>query len=706
MTIGNDGSTDGALVRYEVSDGVCVLRLNSPPLNTIALALLDELRACVRRANADDSARGIIITGDSHHFSAGADVNLFRDIAGDDDAVRISRVFQEAFQEVEDSAKPVAAAVAGKMMGSAIELASACHFRVSDSRATFRMPEVNLGINPGAGGTGRLPRLVGPGAALRMLLTAESMSAADALELGLVDAACEGDGLLARARELVLAGRPIVRTGERTDKIDDAEATAAAFGEAAKLIAAARPELIAPSEIARAVRVGLEESFAAGLLEEQSAFARCMATCATRNRIYVFFATRGTAKASDLGDAAPVEVRKAAVVGMGSMGTGIAHAFAIAGVPVAILDAAPGAVERAVAKIGKSVGKRVDAGKLAPERAEAMLALVTPAKAMEDLAGADLVVEAVVEDADVKRAVIAELERACADETVIATNTSTISLDELARGMRRPGRLVGMHFFNPAHRMPLVEVIRREGAGSVAVATALAAAKKLRKTPILVKNRVGFVVNRIFIPYFKEAFALLEEGAAAEVVDAAMVEFGFPMGPLALIDMAGLDILALTDDVMARAFPAHGELSRIARRLVELGRLGQKTGGGVYSYEKGDYTPRPSDATAGVVAEAMRQSGRTPRAVGRDEITDRLVLRMVAEAFAVMEEGLVERESDIDAAMVLGTGFPDFRGGVIRYARDAGLGFVLARLEELAGRFGERFAPCELLRTQAGDERS
>ena len=263
-----------------------------------------------------------------------------------------------------------------------------------------------------------------------------------------------------------------------------------------------------------------------------------------------------------------------------------------------------------------------------------------------------------------------------------------------------------MHFFNPAHRMPLVEVIRREGAAPAAIATALAAAKKLRKTPILVKNRVGFVVNRIFIPYFKEAFALLEDGADAADVDSGAVEFGFPMGPLALIDMAGIDILALTDEVMVRAFPAHGELPLVARRLVERGRLGQKTGGGVYSYEKGDYTPRPSDVTAEIVADVRRAAGFEAREVGREEITERLILRMVAEAFAVMEEGLVGRESDVDAATVLGTGFPDFRGGVLRYARDVGLGSVVARLEELAGRFGERFAPCALLKKQAADERS
>jgi len=291
----------------------------------------------------------------------------------------------------------------------------------------------------------------------------------------------------------------------------------------------------------------------------------------------------------------------------------------------------------------------------------------------------------------VKRSVLAEVERIGGPDTVLATNTSTISLDVLAEGMRHPERFLGLHFFSPAHAMPLVEVIRRDATSPRAVATALRLAKTIRKTPVVVRNREGFLVNRIFIPYLKEAFWLLEEGAEPAAVDAAMVAFGFPMGPLTLIDMAGLDILAHADEALQRAFPRHGALSQIVARLVAAGRLGQKAGAGVYNYAPGDYTPHPSEQAGALIAEARRENGITARAVSVEEITQRLVLRMVAEALWVMEEGIALREADVDAAMVLGTGFPDFRGGVLRYARDAGLGSVREQLGALARRLGERF---------------
>jgi len=690
------------MIEYSVSDGVCVLRLSDPPLNAFTFELLDELRSQIDRASADHAVRGIAITGDAAHFSAGADVNIFKEIAGADDAVRTSRIFQEAFQAVEDSPKPVAAAVAGKVMGSALELAMACHFRVCGQRTSFSMPEVRLGINPGAGGTGRLPRLVGVEAALRMLLTGEAIDAARASELGLVDAICDGDRLVETARGVLESGGHPVRTSERTDKVAEAAATKAAFGQARELLAGVRPEIIAPREIIEAVTTGLGESFAAGMRAEQQAFARCMDTLATRNRIYLFFATRKAGKAPDLADAEPAKITKTALVGMGSMGTGIAHALIIAGLPVAVRDEDAGALGRGLARIRKSVEKRVASGKLAPDRARKMLGLISTTTDWADIADADLVIEAVFEDVAVKRAVLAEIEAVCSAETIVASNTSTISLDELAAGMAHPERLVGMHFFNPAHRMPLVEVIRRDAAPGVAAATAMVLAKRIRKTPVLVRNREGFLVNRIFIPYLKEAFRLLQDGADPRAVDAGMVEFGFAMGPLALIDMAGLDILALTDAVMRRAFPRHGPLPAIVTRLVEAGHLGQKTGSGVYRYEKGDYTPHDSEAARSIIAEVQRQAPAAPRDVGADEITDRLVLRMVNEALYVVRERIARRESDVDVAMVLGTGFPDFRGGVLKYARDLGIDTVTGRLTALADEFGERFRPCELPREMKG----
>jgi 3-hydroxyacyl-CoA dehydrogenase len=315
----------------------------------------------------------------------------------------------------------------------------------------------------------------------------------------------------------------------------------------------------------------------------------------------------------------------------------------------------------------------------------------------DDVAGADLVIESVFEDAAVKRSVIERLDGVCAPEAILATNTSTIPLDELSVMMRHPQRLIGMHFFNPAHRMPLLEIVRRDDTPPETLATALIWSKTLRKTPVLVASRPGFLVNRLFVPYVQEAFELLEEGAAAVAIDRAAREFGFPMGPLALMDMTGLDILTDSQRVLASALPRHGSLSPIAAGLVDRGQLGQKTGAGVYRYEPGSRVPLACDATAEVIADVQRSRGRTARAIEQREIQERLVLRMVCEAFYALEEGVARSQADVDVATVLGTGFPDFRGGVLKYAHDLGLPSVRARLVEFSERCGERFSPSTLM---------
>jgi 3-hydroxyacyl-CoA dehydrogenase len=675
-------------IASSVTDGVCVLRLNAPPVNTLSIELLGELRAAVREANAAAGVRAIVITGAPEHFSAGADVTMFRDIKTAEDAVRISRVFQEAFQEIEDSAKPVTAAVAGKMMGGALELAMACHYRVCAPGTLFNMPEINLGINPGAGGTQRLPRLIGVEAALKMLLTGQPINAAEALKLGLVDAVCEPAELLDRAVGVQASACSVSSRKTRERSPSDLS-----FTEAEKLVSRSRSELIAASVILDCVRTGIEKSFAVGLRAEQDGFARCMATLATRNKIHVFFATRDTAKVPDLANVPARPVARVAVIGMGSMGTGIAQAVLQAGLPVVVLDENAAAMEKGRQRIRESLEKRAKQGKLSLERLAAMLNALRATTDWNDIGRADFVIEAVFEDVAVKRGVLANIERVVGDDAIIASNTSTISFDTLAEGMSCPQRFAGLHFFNPAHAMPLVEVIRHATAAPETVATALRFAKTLRKTPVLVQNREGFIVNRIFLPYLNEAFLLLEDGAEAEAIDHAMVAFGYPMGPLTLIDMAGNDILVHCDAVLTRAFPHHGPTPPIVAELVARRLLGQKTGAGVYLYEKGDPKPRPNPAAQEIIAAARQRDGKPPGAIGADEITQRLVLRMVAEAFRVMEEGIALREGDVDAAVVLGTGFPDWRGGVLKYARDLGLDEVRTQLQQLANRFGERFAP-------------
>ena len=690
-------------IEYTVSSNLCVLRLSSPWTNTNSLAELDDLRTAIQRANSDDQVHGIVITGKHGHFDAGVDVNLFEQIDSDEDYVRISRSFQDAFQTIEDSPKPVVAAVAIGLMGSALELATACHYRVAAEGTRFITPDIALGTSPGAGATQRLPRLVGVQTALEMMLTARPIEARRAMEVGLVDAVCPPDEMIDAARRLINSEDEPHRTSQRTEKICDGAANETAFSTAKEMLQKYRPELIAPGEIVEAVRVGLEESVDAGMQFEQQAFARCMATPATRNIIYLFSASRQLEKfagAGHEGTLEPVDVEKVSVVGMGSMGTGIAQAMITGGLPVVVQDNDPAAVTRGIERIEKSIRKRVDSGKMSQGRADGMLALLSPADEWTDVAGADLVVEAVFEDVDVKRSVLKRLEEICSADTILATNTSTISLDDLADGMQDPGRLVGMHFFNPAQRMPLVEVIRCRSTRPEAVAGVLKVARTIRKIPVVVNNREGFIVNRMFLPYLGEAFWLLEEGADPRVVDQAMLDFGFPMGPLVLSDVVGLDILVDALGVLGRAFEHHGPVPGVARRLAEEGHLGQKSGSGVYKYQAGDSNPIFPGLSPRIVGEVQKAGEVAPREIDKEEISRRLVMRLVNEAFYILEEGIAQRESDLDVAMVLGTRFPNFRGGVVRYARELGLDRVLAELETLAQRFGKRFSPSKFLREE------
>jgi 3-hydroxyacyl-CoA dehydrogenase len=689
------------MIEYTLSDGICTLRLHNPPQNVISFDLLEALGKGIERANVDSDVRAIIVTGRADHFSAGVDVNILHDeICSSAEAVHMSHVFQDAFAKLESSSKPVVAALAGRIMGGALELAMACHFRVCTHGTKLSMPEVQLAINPGAGGTQRLPRLIGVDAALHMLLTAKPITANQALEWGLVDALCVPDELLNAAAGLATSGGCPVRSSERVDKVSNSADNTAAFAAAEKTIASGRDEIIAPKIMLNAVRVGLENSFEAGLEQEQIGFAQCIDTPAPHNKLHLFFATRKTHKIPELQALTPKQIQTAAVVGMGSMGTGIAQALAAAGVSVHMLDTKEQAAELAMGRIHQSLARQVIRGRRTEQQMQDLIGRLSVAKTWSDIAPADLIVEAVFEKMGPKRSVLTEIEAVCPRDAIIASNTSTLDLDQLAETLTDPQRLIGLHFFNPAQAMPLVEVVQAARSTPDVMATALHLVKAIAKTPVLVKNSTGFIVNRLFIPYLKEAFQLLEDGAEAGAIDAAMRKFGFSMGPLTLIDMAGLDILVLTDAPMCQAFSHHMPVSRIARDLVEQGCLGQKSGAGVYSYEKGDYTPREHDLTQDITTRVQAELGKTVRAIDPEEITDRLVLRMVSEAFRVLEEGVAQRASDIDVAMVLGTGFPDFRGGVLKYARDTGVDKIIYRLDALAASCGERFRPCKSMRTK------
>lgn len=703
------------MIRYERLGHVWLLVFDEPPPCALRPESLDALRTAVDRLTRDAPARSAVLIGREDHFSAGADVELFRRIGGAGDAMRLSQVFQEAFQFVEDSPKPIVAAVAGRVLGGALELAMACHARVAAEGATLGLPEVKLGINPGAGGTQRLPRLIGLGAALDMLLEGRSIGAGEALRLGLIDAVAPLGELreqgLRLAEQIAREDWTARRTTRRTDRLPDAAAIEAMLDQADRRAAAQRIELLAPRTIVRAVRAGLTESVAAGMAAEQQGFAECMDTLAAQNRIYLFFATRAAGRldvpperpeASALHEPAatpepavpgaaaepdrPAQlargvesdaeslrpVQRVGVVGLGTMGAGISQALATAGLSVRAVERDLAALRRAMERVDESLRRRVARGRIEAHQADRILASIAPSDDVGELGDCDLVVEAVWEDLETKRALLERLEAVCPPRTILATNTSTLPLAELAATMRRPSRLVGMHFFHPAQRMPLVEVIRGDASGENVVAAVVRLVRRLGKTPVVVADAPGFLVNRMFIPYVAEAFRLWQEGAAPEAIDAAMVEFGMAMGPLATIDFSGLDVLVRCERILRARLPELPPPSPLAERLVEAGHLGQKTGAGVYSYRAGDYTPYPHAAALELAERFRRETGCRPRMVHADEIVDRLARTMVAQACDLLRRGVARRESDIDVASVLGIGFPDFRGGVLRCARQAG----------------------------------
>lgn len=675
---------------------ILVLRLAAPHRNALTLELLDALAAAIDSANGHPQTTKMVLLGTCEHFSSGADLGLLRAVATADEAIALSARFQEAFRRIEDSAKPVIAAVGGMVQGGALELALACHARVAADDCRFRMPEVTLGIVPGAGGTQRLPRLIGTKAALEMLLSGRTIDARQALAWGLVDRVCPPAELLEAA-----LGWTMPSPLRRTRRLATPPATADDLATAETTLARTPAEVIAPRLIVAAVKTGLEHSFEAGLACERQAFAQSVASPAAQNRIYLFFASRQSGKVPEVDGVSPSAVRWAGVVGVGTMGANIAQALAQAGYDVTAVDQDPAALDGARQRIASSLERRMARGQLTPAAANALLQRIRLTHQWSDLQGCDLLIEAVYEDPAIKQAVFQRVEPLVGPQAVLATNTSAISLDVLAAGLAHPERLVALHFFHPAHSMPLVEIAYRRQSAPEAIATAMQVARSLGKTPVLVRNCPGFLVDRLFIPYVKEAFELLEEGVSPEAVDRAMVGFGFPRGPLALIDMTGLDILIGSDRQISAAYPWHGPMPAVACRLVQQGRLGQKTGAGVYEYSGTDPTPRPSPATAQIVADVQRQQGHGHRPPPEDEIVQRLVLRMVNEAYYALGDGIARSASDVDVATVLGIGFPDYRGGALCYARQCGLDAVLRRLESLAHRHGIRFRPSPFLQQEA-----
>lgn len=672
--------------------GVLVLTVDNPPVNALDREVLEALAAAVERAAADGSVQAVVLAGAGKNFIAGADISLFPRIA----AGEIPPVpWQESMNRVEACSKPLIAAIHGAALGGGLETAMACHYRIASRAAQVGQPEVKLGLIPGAGGTQRLPRLAGVGKAMEMCAFGEPLGAEAALEAGIVDRVVEGDPVEA-AVEFALSSPPVRRTRDLQEKLcspEEAESLADFFRQSARK---RMPHQKAPEAAIEAVAAAARLPFEEGLAAERRLFEQCLHGEQAKALIHVFFAERATAKVPELASLpAPPPVRRAAVIGAGTMGSGIAVCFANAGIPVSLADASPEALERGLAGIRRQYESAVKKGRLDEAGLNQRLALIRAAESLEDaVAEADAVVEAVFEDPAVKQEVFRAIDAAARPGALLATNTSTLDIDEIAAATKRPESVLGLHFFSPAPVMRLVEVVRGRATAPEALAAALELARRLRKIPVLAGNCFGFIGNRMFLPYRTQAVAIAEQGGVPEEIDAALTGWGFAMGPLAVGDLIGHDVwLMIRREALRRGVP-HIPPSAFEDELPRLGRLGQKSGFGWYRYDE-NRRPQPDPELLRLLREYAAARGIEQRSWSAEQIRERTLLALLNEGARVLDEGMALRPADIDVVFVHGFGFPAWRGGPMHYAESLGKARVLARLEALYDEDGPFWKPAD-----------
>ncbi|MDN4054946.1 3-hydroxyacyl-CoA dehydrogenase NAD-binding domain-containing protein [Massilia sp. YIM B02763] len=687
---------------YHVQDGVAVITLNNPPVNGLGLATRTAAVDGLRRAAADPAVRAIVVTGAGKAFSGGADIREFNS-----PKALTEPTLHTLIRTVEDSPKPVVAAIHTVCMGGGLELALGAHYRVALPGAQVALPEVKLGLLPGAGGTQRLPRVLGLEKALDMIVSgtpAKSESLAGTL---LFDALLPaGSELVAGAVDFaneIAERRPLPKV--RDLAVEHADAHAFLAAARAKVKAAAGP-FPAPPACVEAVAAAVDKPFEEGLLFERDLFLQLTTTTESKALRHAFFAERAASKVADVPADTPVRpVARAAVVGAGTMGSGIAMNFANAGIPVTILETSQDALDKGLGAIRRNYEATVKKGKLAPEQLEGRLAFVQGTLDIADIAQADIVVEAVFEDLAVKEDVFRRLDAAMKPGAILASNTSTLDLDRIAGFTARPQDVIGLHFFSPANVMKLLEIVRGAATGKDVLATALALAKTLRKTGVVSGVCDGFIGNRMIEQYLRQAGFLLDEGALPAQVDRAMERFGFAMGPFRMADLAGNDI-GWAIRKRKRAQDPGLQYSQTADLLCERGRFGQKTGAGWYDYAAGDRAPHPSVAVEEMIVRHSADLGIARRAIDDAEIVERLVYALVNEGAKILEDGIAQRASDIDMVYLAGYGFPLFRGGPMFYADTVGLPAVLAAIERFAGGYrGDAWVPAPLLVRLAGEGR-
>lgn len=679
------------VVSYRLEGDIGVIGVDYPPVNALGQGVREGLVNCLRQGLEDDQAKALVVIGEGRTFPAGADIREFgKPPAGP--------ALPDVINEYESSDKLVIAAIHGTALGGGLEVALGCDYRVALESAKVGLPEVKLGLLPGAGGTQRLPRLVGAKAALDMIVGGNPVKAKDAFKVGIVDEVVGGDlleGALAYARKLVADNAPLRKIRDLDVKKEDADL----FTNYEKSIARKQRGFKAPFHCIKAVQAAVELPFDEGMKRERELFAELLVSPESRAQRHVFFAEREVAKVPGLPkDTAKRDVKSAAIIGAGTMGGGIAMNFANAGIPVKILEVKEDALERGIAVIRKNYENTAKKGRITQEQVEQRMALIQPTLSYDDLSDVDLVIEAVFENMDVKKAVFTELDRVCKPGAILATNTSTLDVNRIASFTKRPEDVVGMHFFSPANVMKLLENVRGEKTSDEVVATVMDLSRRIGKVGVLVGVCHGFVGNRMLHKRQAEAVQLVNEGANPAQVDKVLFDLGFPMGPFAMSDLAGMDVGYRIREELRKEDPDNAPPRNWTDDLVEQGRLGQKTQAGVFDYKEGDRTPVPSSEVDALIAKFREENGIQSRDISDQEILERCMYIMVNEGAKILEEGIAARPLDVDVIWIYGYGFPVYRGGVLFWADSVGLKTIYDKVSQIHQETGsDTWKPAALL---------
>ena len=692
------------LVQLTKDNGIAIITINNPPVNALSPGVPEGIAEAIEELQKDGDIQAAVLIGGGRTFVAGADIKEFGKMtAGKSRGPGLLPLLLK----IEDCRKPVVMAIHGTAFGGGLELAMAGHYRVAAPSAQVGQPEVKLGLIPGAAGTQRLPRLAGVTKAVEMCAEGNPVKAQDALQAGILDRLIDGDllsGAIAFAREI--AGKPAPKTRERNGKLGAPEQNAPIFAAAREAARKKQRGMMAPLAAINAVEAATKLSFEEGCQREQKLFLECLFSDQSRALIHVFFGEREIARIPDVPKETPVlPVNNVAIVGAGTMGGGIAMVFANAGIPVLLKEVDRAALDRGLANIQKNYANSVKRGRFTQQYVDERLKFIEPALSFDGFSGVDMVVEAVFEGMALKKEVFAQLDRVCRPGAILATNTSTLSIDEIASATSRPPSVIGTHFFSPANVMRLLEIVRGQATSKEVIATCMQLSKRLGKIGVLVGNCTGFVGNRMFGPYRREAQFLVEEGAGVEAVDKALYDFGMAMGPLATGDLAGLDV-GWRIRKEYRHLQKPGIRQPFAEdKLCELGRYGQKTGAGWYKYDEQRRALPDPEATQ-LVRKWAAEAGIPQRQISAEEIVDRCLYALVNEGARILDDGYALRAVDIDIIYLNGYGFPAYRGGPMWYADTVGLKTVYEQIREFEKQHGEIWAPAPLLKQLAEQGRT